>query len=76
MWSGARSVCGKTGMITTAPCLGSNKSFFDYIGIEITFITCRGATVHLVCRSKERGEKAVEEIKAKTGNSNVSLEVT
>jgi hypothetical protein len=32
--------------------------------------------VHLVCRSKEKGEKAVEEIKAKTGNQNVSLEVT
>lgn len=29
----------------------------------------------MVCRSKERGEKAVEEIKAKTGNPNVSLEV-
>lgn len=37
---------------------------------------CRGATVHLVCRSKEKGEKAVGEIKAKTGNPNVSLQVT
>lgn len=38
-------------------------------------LAARGATVQLVCRSKERGEKAVEEIKAKTGNPNVSLEV-
>lgn len=38
-------------------------------------LAARGATVHLVCRSKEKGEKAVEEIKAKTGNQNVSLEV-
>jgi dehydrogenase/reductase SDR family protein 12 len=36
----------------------------------------RGATVYLLCRNKERGEKAVENIRTKTGNPNVSLEVS
>jgi hypothetical protein len=36
----------------------------------------RGATVYLLCRNKERGEKAVENIRTKTGNPKVSLEVS
>ncbi|CAK9199200.1 unnamed protein product [Sphagnum troendelagicum] len=38
-------------------------------------LAARGATVYLLCRNKERGEKAVENIRTKTGNPNVSLEV-
>eukprot|EP00850_Spirogloea_muscicola_P016759 SM000138S00066 [mRNA] locus=s138:283819:286819:- [translate_table: standard] len=34
-----------------------------------------GATVYLVCRSKERGEVAVADIVAKTGNKDVHLEL-
>ena len=35
----------------------------------------RGATLHLVCRNKERGEKARDEIVAATNNSDVQLHV-
>jgi len=35
----------------------------------------RGATVHIVCRSREKGEAAVAEIKTATGNDDVHLHV-
>lgn len=35
----------------------------------------RGATLHLVCRNKERGEKAREDIIAATDNKDVQLHV-
>ncbi|KAF9603987.1 hypothetical protein IFM89_039341 [Coptis chinensis] len=35
----------------------------------------RGATVYMVCRSKERGEAALSKIQSVTGNQNVFLEV-
>ncbi|KAJ8760434.1 hypothetical protein K2173_015101 [Erythroxylum novogranatense] len=38
-------------------------------------LASRGATVYMVCRSKERGEAALSEIVSKTGNQNVHLEV-
>ncbi|XP_023535217.1 dehydrogenase/reductase SDR family member 12 isoform X3 [Cucurbita pepo subsp. pepo] len=38
-------------------------------------LASRGATVYMVCRNKERGEAALSEIKSKTGNQNVHLEV-
>ncbi|KAA0059518.1 dehydrogenase/reductase SDR family member 12 isoform X1 [Cucumis melo var. makuwa] len=38
-------------------------------------LASRGATVYMICRSKERGEAALSEIKSKTGNQNVHLEV-
>ncbi|KAM7266699.1 hypothetical protein ACFE04_004596 [Oxalis oulophora] len=38
-------------------------------------LAARGATVYMVCRNKERGEAAVSQIQAKTGNTNVHLEV-
>ncbi|CAN1802093.1 Dehydrogenase/reductase SDR family member 12 [Linum perenne] len=38
-------------------------------------LASRGATVYMVCRSKERGEAALSEIRSKTGNQNVHLEV-
>ncbi|WOG97274.1 hypothetical protein DCAR_0416614 [Daucus carota subsp. sativus] len=38
-------------------------------------LASRGATVYMVCRSKERGEAALSEIQLATGNKNVYLEV-
>ncbi|CAM6122827.1 unnamed protein product [Calypogeia fissa] len=38
-------------------------------------LASRGANVYLVCRSQAKGEKALSDIKAKTDNQNVSLEV-
>ncbi|XP_020221225.1 dehydrogenase/reductase SDR family member 12 [Cajanus cajan] len=35
----------------------------------------RGATVYLVCRNKEKGEAALSDIRTKTGNLNVYLEI-
>ncbi|KAJ0025082.1 hypothetical protein Pint_07868 [Pistacia integerrima] len=38
-------------------------------------LASRGATVYMVCRSKERGEAALSSIQSKTGNPNIHLEV-
>ncbi|XXG85316.1 hypothetical protein AAC387_Pa11g0415 [Persea americana] len=38
-------------------------------------LASRGATVYMVCRSKERGEAALLKIQSTTGNRNVHLEV-
>ncbi|XP_044475695.1 dehydrogenase/reductase SDR family member 12 isoform X2 [Mangifera indica] len=38
-------------------------------------LASRGATVYMVCRSKERGEIALSSIQSKTGNPNIHLEV-
>ncbi|KMT19609.1 hypothetical protein BVRB_1g012250 [Beta vulgaris subsp. vulgaris] len=38
-------------------------------------LASRGASVYLLCRSKERGEAALSKIQTKTGNKNVYLEV-
>ncbi|KAK6940069.1 Short-chain dehydrogenase/reductase SDR [Dillenia turbinata] len=38
-------------------------------------LASRGATVYMVCRSKERGEAALSKICSATGNQNVHLEV-
>ncbi|KAF3777612.1 Dehydrogenase/reductase SDR family member 12 [Nymphaea thermarum] len=38
-------------------------------------LASRGATVYMVCRNKEKGEAALSEIKTKTGNPNVHLEI-
>lgn len=38
-------------------------------------LASRGATVYMVCRSKERGEAALSKIQSTTGNQNVYLEV-
>nr|CAD1843060.1 unnamed protein product [Ananas comosus var. bracteatus] len=38
-------------------------------------LASRGATVYMVCRSKERGEAALSKIQSATGNPNVHLEV-
>ncbi|KAG9456863.1 hypothetical protein H6P81_001371 [Aristolochia fimbriata] len=38
-------------------------------------LASRGATVYMVCRNKERGEAACSKIRARTGNTNIYLEV-
>ncbi|KAJ3325281.1 Dehydrogenase/reductase SDR member 12, partial [Gonapodya sp. JEL0774] len=38
-------------------------------------LSARKATVHMLCRDKGRGEKALEEVKKTTGNENVFLHV-
>lgn len=38
-------------------------------------LAARGASVYMICRSKERGETALSNIQSKTGNQNVYLEV-
>ncbi|KAF8106684.1 hypothetical protein N665_0135s0029 [Sinapis alba] len=38
-------------------------------------LASRGATVYMVCRSKERGQEALSKIQNSTGNQNVYLEV-
>ncbi|KAG6776238.1 hypothetical protein POTOM_019744 [Populus tomentosa] len=38
-------------------------------------LASRGATVYMVCRSKERGEAALSQIQSTTGNQKVHLEV-
>ncbi|XP_042495223.1 dehydrogenase/reductase SDR family member 12 [Macadamia integrifolia] len=38
-------------------------------------LASRGATIYMVCRSKERGEDALSKIQSKTGNPNVHLEI-
>lgn len=46
--------------------------------LQLTFVVeClfSGATVYMVCRSKEKGETALSAIRSKTGNENVHLEV-
>lgn len=51
---------------------GSNSG----IGFETAkAFASRGATVYMVCRNKERGEKAVSEIKSETKSENIHLEI-
>lgn len=38
-------------------------------------LASHGATVYMVCRNKERGEAALNQIRSKTGNANVHLEI-
>ncbi|RLM48740.1 hypothetical protein C2845_PMPSC004506 [Panicum miliaceum] len=38
-------------------------------------LASHGATVYMLCRSKERGEAALNQIRSKTGNENVHLEI-
>lgn len=59
----------------------SRKSRFSvdtkntFFGQFLFIIIHRGASVYLLCRSKERGEAALSKIQTKTGNKNVYLEV-
>ena len=48
---------------------------FYYVVSYKTLVPSSGATVYLLCRNKERGEAALNQIRSKTGNENVHLEV-
>ncbi|XP_010915075.2 uncharacterized protein [Elaeis guineensis] len=61
------SMEGKNCMVTGA------NSGIGYATAE--GLASRGATVYMVCRSKERGETALSKIQSTTGNPNVHLEV-
>lgn len=56
---------GKTFMVT-----GSNSGIGK---VMANYLAGKGATVYMVCRSKDRGEKAQNEIKTESGNKNVHL---
>ncbi|CAL9771140.1 unnamed protein product [Musa acuminata subsp. burmannicoides] len=58
---------GKNCMVTGA------NSGIGYATVE--GLASRGATVYMVCRSKERGEAALSKIQLSTGNPNVHLEI-
>lgn len=56
--------------------LRSRSSSYVPHGFSLSFrALCRGATVYMVCRNKERGEAALSQIQSATGNKNVHLEV-
>ncbi|XP_070538744.1 dehydrogenase/reductase SDR family member 12-like [Ptychodera flava] len=40
-----------------------------------TELAKKGATIHMVCRSQQRGEDAMQEIMSKTGNQNIKLHI-
>lgn len=62
-----RSLAGQTCLVT-----GANQG----LGYQITLeLARRGATVHAVCRSEERGAAAVAAIVADSGNANIHLQV-
>eukprot|EP00897_Mesotaenium_endlicherianum_P009518 jgi/Mesen1/8595/ME000005S08561 len=41
----------------------------------VEMLAARGATVHMLCRNKERGEAALADVRAKTKSEHVQLEV-
>ncbi|MBN3318287.1 RDH12 dehydrogenase, partial [Atractosteus spatula] len=56
---------GKTAIVT-----GANTGIGKFIALDLAR---RGARVILACRSAERGQRALEEIRARSGNANVHL---
>ncbi|KAJ1114494.1 hypothetical protein NDU88_002730 [Pleurodeles waltl] len=61
------NVAGRSFMIT-----GGNSGIGKAVA---TAIAIRGGTIHLVCRNKDRGEKAKNEIIEESGNQNVFVHV-
>merc|ERR1711884_444497 len=51
---------------------GANSGIGKVCALEVAK---RGATVHMVCRSKQRGEDAQSEIKQASENDNVHLHI-
>lgn len=49
---------------------GGNQGIGYFAALELAR---RGANVHIVCRNSKRGEEAISEIRAKTGNENIHL---
>jgi len=62
---GEVDLSGKSFLVT-----GGNSGL-GYSACE--FFASHGGVVHMICRSKERGEAAVKEIQQKSGNQNVHL---
>ena len=63
----SRDLAGKHCLVT-----GANQG----LGFETSRqLAKRGATLYMVCRSRERGEAAAEAIVSETGNKDVHLKV-
>lgn len=62
-----RKLTGKVCIVT-----GANQGLGLHTCQELA---ARGATLLMLCRSEERGKTAVEEVRAKSGNSDVHLKV-
>lgn len=51
---------------------GANSGIGKAIALQLAQ---KGGTVHIVCRNKERGEKALEEMRQTSGNRNIFLHI-
>lgn len=63
----SRDLEGKHVLVT-----GANQGLGYQTSLELAK---RGATLYMVCRSKDRGEQAISTIQQETGNTNVHLKV-
>ncbi|GAY39723.1 hypothetical protein CUMW_046640 [Citrus unshiu] len=56
-------------------CVVTGANACNWFMLPAEGLASRGATVYMVCRSKEKGETALSAIRSKTGNENVHLEL-